>query len=153
MAATSSTGSRWVFTTPLSEKQATQANIGVAVLSIVFLLANYWRPLGFDRSIVMNLIFVGIICFGLLDIFWFFRKNYSRILQWALRNKIAFLSLPTLILVLGIGIMKNTGKEFMPALNEGSFLLMPTSPTACGSGRKQTCLAATGSSGSQYSRN
>ena len=72
---------------PLSEKQATQANIGVAVLSIVFLLANYWRPLGFDRSIVMNLIFVGIICFGLLGTFWLFRKNYSRILQWALRNK------------------------------------------------------------------
>lgn len=23
--------------------------------------------------------------------------------------------------------MKNTGKEFMPSLNEGSFLLMPTS--------------------------
>ena len=112
---------------PLSEKQATQANIGVAVLSIVFLLANYWRPLGFDRSIVMNLIFVGIICFGLLGTFWLFRKYYSRILQWALRNKVAFLSLPTLILVLGIGIMKNTGKEFMPALNEGSFLLMPTS--------------------------
>src|SRR5690606_11088184 len=27
----------------------------------------------------------------------------------------------------GILIMRNTGKEFMPSLNEGSFLLMPTS--------------------------
>ncbi len=50
-----------------------------------------------------------------------------RILNWALRNKILFLSLPTAIIIMGVMIMKNTGKEFMPSLNEGSFLLMPTS--------------------------
>ncbi|MGW9686786.1 efflux RND transporter permease subunit [Flagellimonas sp. 2504JD1-5] len=111
----------------LSGKQVNRLNIIISISAIIILLANYWRPLGFDRSIVMNLLFVSVICFGLLGTFWAFRKYYTRILQWALQNKMLFLSIPALILILGILIMRNTGKEFMPALNEGSFLLMPTS--------------------------
>lgn len=111
----------------LSSKQANLANIVVSVTAIVFLLATYWRPLGFDRSVLMNLVFVGVICFGLLGTFWVFRMYYTRILRWALRNKLLFLSIPTAIVVCGILIMRNTGKEFMPSLDEGSFLLMPTS--------------------------
>ncbi|MDM9630105.1 efflux RND transporter permease subunit [Robiginitalea aurantiaca] len=111
----------------LSEKQAALCNMVISVVAIVFLLATYWRPLGFDRSIAINLIFVGLICFGLLAVFWTFRKYYSQILRWALRNKVAFLCIPLAIVILGFVIMRNSGKEFMPALNEGSFLLMPTS--------------------------
>ncbi|MFY0630026.1 MAG: efflux RND transporter permease subunit [Flavobacteriaceae bacterium] len=111
----------------LSEKKANFINIIISAAAIVFLLAEYWRPLGIDRSIFWNLIFVGLICFGLLGVFTLFRKNYTRILRWALENKILFLSIPTAIVVLGFMILKNTGKEFMPSLNEGSFLLMPTS--------------------------
>ena len=111
----------------ITEKRANILNIGISAFAIVFLLAEYWRPLGVDRSILWNLIFVGLICFGLLGVFTLFRKYYTRILRWALANKIAFLSIPTLIVVAGFFIMKNTGKEFMPSLNEGSFLLMPTS--------------------------
>ena len=111
----------------LSEKRANLVNIVISALAIIFLLAAYWRPLGVDRSIFWNLIFVGIICFGLLGIFTLFRRYYTRILQWALSNKLVFLSIPTLIVIGGFFIMKNTGKEFMPSLNEGSFLLMPTS--------------------------
>jgi len=111
----------------ITEKRANLLNIGVSALAIVFLLAEYWRPLGVDRSIFWNLIFVGLICFGLLGAFTVFRNYYTRILRWALANKLLFLSIPTLIVVAGFSIMKNTGKEFMPSLNEGSFLLMPTS--------------------------
>ena len=111
----------------ISPKRANLINIIISVVAIVLLLAVYWRPLGFDRSIIMNLIFVSIICFGLLGTFTIFRNYYSRILQWALANKLLFLIIPTTVLTLGFIIMKNTGKEFMPALNEGSFLLMPTS--------------------------
>ncbi len=111
----------------LSEKRANLVNIAISALAIIFLLAAYWRPLGVDKSIFWNLIFVGIICFGLLGIFTLFRRYYTRILQWALANKLVFLSIPTLIVIGGFFIMKNTGKEFMPSLNEGSFLLMPTS--------------------------
>jgi len=111
----------------LSEKQANLLNIVFSSLAIVSLLAQYWRPLGVDKSIFWNLIFVGIICFSLLGIFTLFRLYYTRILRWCLDNKILFLSVPTLIVIAGFFIMKNTGKEFMPSLNEGSFLLMPTS--------------------------
>jgi len=109
------------------EKQANGINIIISAIAIIFLLAEYWRPLGVDKSIFGNLIFVSIICFGLLGIFVLFRKYYTRILRWCLENKLLFLSLPALIVIGGFFIMKNTGKEFMPSLNEGSFLLMPTS--------------------------
>jgi len=111
----------------LTAKRANLVNIIISSTAIVMLLAAYWRPLGFDRSIVMNLIFVAIICFGLLGAFSLFKIYYSRILKWALENKLLFLIVPATVLTLGIIIMRNTGKEFMPALNEGTFLLMPTS--------------------------
>ncbi|RBP32950.1 Cu(I)/Ag(I) efflux system membrane protein CusA/SilA [Oceanihabitans sediminis] len=108
-------------------KRANLINIVISASAIVFLLAEYWRPLGVDKSIFWNLIFVGVICFGLLGAFSLFIKFYTRILRWCLDNKVLFLSVPTAIIVAGFFIMKNTGKEFMPSLNEGSFLLMPTS--------------------------
>ncbi|MCZ6595833.1 MAG: efflux RND transporter permease subunit [Bacteroidetes bacterium] len=111
----------------ISEKLANRTNIIISAVTIVFLLAEHWRPLGVDKSIFWNLIFVSLICFGLLGGFTVFRRYYTRILQWALENKVLFLSIPTLLVIAGFLIMKNTGKEFMPPLNEGSFLLMPTS--------------------------
>ncbi|MBA82693.1 efflux RND transporter permease subunit, partial [Leeuwenhoekiella sp.] len=62
-------------------------NIIISCIAIVVLLAEYWRPLGFDRSILMNLIFVAIICFGLLGVFTVFRRYYDSILRWALQNR------------------------------------------------------------------
>ena len=111
----------------ITSQRANLFHIFISCIAIVFLLAEYWRPLGFDRSILMNLIFVAIICFGLLGIFSIFQKYYNNILRWALQNRLLFLIIPTTVFVLGVFIMRNTGKEFMPSLNEGSFLLMPTS--------------------------
>lgn len=111
----------------ITDKQANLINIIISASAIVFLLAEYWRPLGVDKSIFWNLIFVSLICFGLLGVFSLFIKYYTRILRWCLDNKLLFLSVPTAIVIAGFFIMKNTGKEFMPSLNEGSFLLMPTS--------------------------
>lgn len=111
----------------LDKKKVNLINIIISSTAIVFLLAEYWRPLGFDRSILINLIFVAVICFGVLGIFSVLRKYYDQILTWALANKILFLIIPATVLISGTWIMNNTGKEFMPSLNEGSFLLMPTS--------------------------
>ncbi|MCM5662759.1 efflux RND transporter permease subunit [Galbibacter mesophilus] len=105
----------------------TTIHLIISVITIVFLLAEYWRPLGFDRSLIMNLIFVGICCFGILGMFSLLRRHYDAILKWALENKALFLIIPSTLFIFGLLIMRNTGKEFMPALNEGSFLLMPTS--------------------------
>jgi len=111
----------------IDEKQSKLFKIGVAVFSIVLLLSVYWRPLGLQNSVFLNLLFVSAISFGLLAVFYLFQKYYVRILTWTLENKLLFLAIPTAVIVLGFFIMKNTGKEFMPSLNEGSFLLMPTS--------------------------
>ena len=111
----------------ITNKLANWINIIVSILTIVMLLVEYWRPLGLDKSIFLNLVFVSIICFGLLGVFTLFKSYYTRILRWCLENKLLFLSIPTALVISGVFIMKNTGKEFIPSLNEGSFLLMPTS--------------------------
>ena len=114
--------SNYNFTLPVNT-----INIIISALAIVGLLAEYWRPLGVDKSIVTNLLFVALICFGLLGFFSLLQKYYNQILRWALNNKLLFLTIPLTVLTCGFLIFKNTGKEFMPSLNEGSFLLMPTS--------------------------
>ena len=111
----------------LSRKRANGINIFISATAIVILLAEYWRPLGFNRSIILNLIFVSMLCLGVIGIFSVLRIYYDRVLHWALENRLIFLIIPATVLTLGTLIMVNTGKEFMPALNEGSFLLMPTS--------------------------
>ncbi len=116
----------------ITKKQASLINILISVSAIIFLLTEYWRPLGVDKSIFSNLIFVSIICFSLLGAFSLFIKYYTRMLRWCLDNKLLFLSIPTSIVVAGLLIMKNTGKEFMPSLNEGTFLLMLTSMSHSG---------------------
>ncbi|MEO2069860.1 MAG: efflux RND transporter permease subunit, partial [Zunongwangia sp.] len=63
----------------ISADRANIINIFISAFAIVFLLAEYWRPLGVDRSILINLIFVGLICFGLLGVFTLFRNYYVRI--------------------------------------------------------------------------
>ena len=116
----------------ITKKQLEQGQIISTVLTVIFLLTYYWRPLGLTNSLLSNLVFVGLICFGLLGGFVLFRKQYRRILTWILGHKWIFISVPILLLIAGFGILKNMGKEFMPALNEGSFLLMPTSMSHAG---------------------
>jgi Cu(I)/Ag(I) efflux system membrane protein CusA/SilA len=111
----------------LSNVNTNYLNIVISAITIIFLLSVYWRPLGVDYSIISNLLFVGFITLGLLAIFTLFQKYYVRMLTWALENKILFLSIPLAIIISGFVIWGKTNKEFMPSLNEGSFLLMPTS--------------------------
>ena len=119
---------RWMHLRGLiSETLHKRSTFGITIFTILTLLAVYWRPLGFDRSIVLNFVFVGLLCALVLGGFEWFRRNYVRLLSWALRNKMAFLAIPSVILIAGVAIMRNTPEEFMPSLDEGSFLLMPTS--------------------------
>ncbi|MEM9685401.1 MAG: efflux RND transporter permease subunit [Bacteroidota bacterium] len=113
--------------TRITFKRGNNINNSIAVAAIVVLLAEYWRPLGVDKSMLLNLIFVGGICFGILGTFTVFRIYYTPILHWVLQHKLIVLAVPAVLIVLGLLIMRNTGREFMPALNEGAFLLMPTS--------------------------
>ncbi|SHI99126.1 Cu(I)/Ag(I) efflux system membrane protein CusA/SilA [Mesonia phycicola] len=116
-----------LFKNIISTAKANIIHILISVLVIVYFLATYWRPLGIAHHLSINYIFVALIVFVILGGFMLFKKYYTKILTWTLQYKLLFLSLPLALVIFGFLIMKNTGKEFMPSLNEGSFLLMPTS--------------------------
>ncbi len=101
------------------------ANIA-AVILVGIILTKHWLPLGVDKGTIVNFIFIAILIGGLLLFFKFFQRSYPRILGWCLRHKILFLSAPVLIIAAGVVIWSGLGKEFMPTLDEGSFLYMPT---------------------------
>ncbi len=136
-------------------------NIILSLFAVIWLLARFWLPLGPQKHILLNFIFVGVLLGGVLLFFHFIFSKYQKILRWCLTNKGLFLSLPTSLILLGvivwlgfnsifgfvaqgfdkIGVnirtnavwsglihtFPGTEKEFMPSLDEGSFLLMPTS--------------------------
>ena len=101
--------------------------IAIAVLLSVGLLAEMWLPLGPEAGIVVNTLFVGGLVGIILAALWLLVIYYERILRWCLHNRWKFMTLPLLTLAAGVWVWQNTGKEFMPALDEGSFMLMPTS--------------------------
>jgi Cu(I)/Ag(I) efflux system membrane protein CusA/SilA len=102
-------------------------NIAITVLFATWYLSIEWLPLGAHNSGIVNFLFVA----GIITVILFFLMTmvhfYENILRWALMNKWKFLIIPALTIVSGLLIWHGTGKEFMPSLNEGSFLLMPTS--------------------------
>ncbi len=125
----------------------------LAVVLVGIILTTHWLPLGPVKGFVRNFIFVGLLIGSLLLFFRLFQHLYPRILGWCLEHKPAFLSLPVVLLVIGVmvwqgfakvfffvpeslrgnrawataaGAFPGLGKEFMPALDEGSFLYMPT---------------------------
>ena len=98
----------------------------LAVLLVGIILTDHWMPLGVDRALLTNLIFVALLIGGLLIFFTIFQKFYPYILGWCLRHKMLFLSIPLLLIVAGGFIWSGLGKEFMPPLDEGSYLYMPT---------------------------
>ncbi len=102
-------------------------NIGITVLVAVFYLSEEWLPLGAHNSLIVNFLFVGTIVAIILFALMSMVSHYEKIIRWALVNKWKFLLLPLVTLILGILAWRHMGKEFMPSLNEGSFLLMPTS--------------------------
>jgi len=128
------------------------ANVIVLALVAVLLTAD-WYPLGVQKGLSVNLIFVVMLIGGLMALVLLFQHFYEGILGWCLEHKIKFLSLPAMLVLLGALIwfgfdrifsfvpsalranrewsaMAHTfpglGREFMPPLDEGSFLYMPT---------------------------
>jgi len=99
----------------------------IYALLVAWVLSSIWMPLGVNKSAMTNFFFVVIIIGGLVGSFFVVIHFYEKILRFLLRVKILFLFIVGLIMYQGYAVFTNTGEEFMPSLDEGSFLLMPTS--------------------------
>ena len=88
-------------------------------------------------GVAMVVLFIG----SLLAFFRVFQWLYPYILRWCLRHKLAFMSLPVLIVIAGVNIWSGLGKEFMPDLDEGSYLYMPTTMPHASIGEAADVLA------------
>jgi Cu(I)/Ag(I) efflux system membrane protein CusA/SilA len=135
----------------------------VMVALVAYVLTRNWAPLGPERGLIRNFIFVGALIGGPLLVFRLVERVYGPILRWCLEHKALFLAFPALLIVMGLtvwlgfervfGVVPATlryvgiqqdwirlsppwvwarhefpglGREFMPALDEGSFLYMPS---------------------------
>ena len=130
-----------------------------AVAIVAVILTGHWLPLGPQKGLVLNFLFVALLLGGLLLGFFFLARFYTRLLAWCLGHKVLFLSFPVVLILLGVTIwlgfdsvfaflpgvpgdgqqsalarlwagprqaFPGLGKEFMPPLDEGSYLFMPT---------------------------
>ncbi len=134
-------------------KYVNYIDIVITLFVVVYFIAGVWMPLGVQNSFFANLLFVSATVGSVLGILMLIVKFYTPLLTWCLDNKWKFLMAPIFIVLFGIvswqGFNKvfnffpefakdnsawnelsetfpGVGKEFMPSLNEGSFLLMPT---------------------------
>ena len=127
-------GRQWKFPRTLHkytewlQKRSRPINHGL-ILVMGVLLARSWRPLGVDVNLMFNTAFVFVLIGSILGSITFFQRIYPRLLSWCLENKRQFLAVPGIILISGMLIWSSLGKEFMPALDEGAFLYMPTTMT------------------------
>ncbi len=137
---------------PVWQQRTIYAFNFIFALAVVVLLADSWAPLGPavpGQNILFVLLTVGSLLLGMMAFVHF----YPRILAQLLRTKLIFMAGSSLLLIwgfsawLGVGQVfgwlpdwaKNNpvylnahhafpglGKEFMPDLDEGSYLYMPT---------------------------
>jgi copper/silver efflux system protein len=117
------------------------------------ILTGAWMPLGLEKGLARNGLFVAFLIGGVLLAFALFQRRYERILGWCLARKSAFLAIPLAFVLLGLTVWQGfdtvfgwlpafikksspatyaaakfpgLGREFMPPLDEGAYLYMPS---------------------------
>jgi len=125
----------------------------IVVTIIAIILSYTWMPLGVGKGSLTNIIFVIMILSVVLSALLLFTKVYPKALKWSLDHKLLTLSGPGLLVLMGLFVwigfgnifgflpdyfksnkiysgiahtFPGLGKEFMPPLDEGSYLYMPT---------------------------
>ena len=111
-------------------------------LVVAWLLAKIWMPLGVMESLTSNFIFVSIIIGTIIGSFYVIIHFYEQILRFLLEIKLLFIAIIAGIIFLGFHLMLSSKNEFMPALNEGSFLLMPSAMPHAGMEMNEASLRA-----------
>jgi len=146
----------------------TSANL-TAVAIVLFVLADLWEPLGPGRGVAGNVVFLASALVFVLGAAWLLRIAYPRLLDFALRHKILALSPAAAVVLLGATVwlgfdrlfswlpesvrrnetvgavaraFPGLGREFMPALDEGAFLYMPTTMAHASIGEAVDVVAA-----------
>jgi len=144
--------SKFSFLTTLKKKSDGAGN-WIVIFLFILILSSTWAPLGLTKGFFLNLIFVVLIIGLIMGGITAFTKVYPRLLRWALDHKAKALSFPGFVTVFGLVVwlgfgtftgwmpkfiqssfpmvtmnhaFPGLGKEFMPPLDEGSFLYMPT---------------------------
>ena len=100
--------------------------VAIIVLGLGWLLADVWLPLGPENPHIANLLFVLGAVAAVLGAFLAFQRVYVLLMRFFIARKALFLSIPLLLLVGAVFSAQTLDREFMPTLDEGSFLLMPT---------------------------
>ncbi|MFO7890044.1 MAG: efflux RND transporter permease subunit [bacterium] len=131
----------------------------IVILTVAVILASTWSPLGRDKPVILNFIFVALLISIVMGTLMLFTRHYPSLLGWALKHKKITLAGPALLIVIGLFVwlgfgrifafmpdaVKRTavyqkinhtfpglGREFMPPLDEGSYLYMPTTMVHAG---------------------
>ncbi len=140
----------------------------VAAISVLVVLAGAWEPLGPEAGGVGNALFIAAIVGLLLLVFGVVRLLFPHVLGWALRHKFVALLPAVFIVLFGLttwlgfdrvwswipdSVRRNSvvvdvahsfpglGSEFMPKLDEGSFLYMPSTMFHASIGEASEILA------------
>jgi Cu(I)/Ag(I) efflux system membrane protein CusA/SilA len=126
---------------------------GLVIAIGVIILAMTWMPLGLQKGFFLNIIFAAAIVAIIMGGVTAFTRVYPKMLAWALEHKLKAIFLPVFVTVFGLVVwlgfdaftgwmpkfirssrpmtalnhaFPGLGKEFMPPLDEGAFLYMPT---------------------------
>lgn len=149
-------------------KRRARVHSVILVFPFLWSLAHVWMPLGKGLGLGINVVFVTLLVVGLLLFFFAFERAYPHLLLWAQTHRRAFFALPITLVVLGALVWLGTprvlgflpervhqvppiswidaafpglGREFMPALDEGAFLFMPTTMPHASVGEAADVLA------------
>lgn len=141
----------------------------VAVTVVLVALAASWEPLGPNPGLLGNTLFIAVTIALLLAVFLLFRAAYPHMLAWGLRHKAIALSPALAVVLIGttawLGFDRvwgwlpesvrrvepavqiahafpGLGSEFMPSLDEGAFLYMPTTMPHASIGETVDVLSA-----------
>ena len=125
----------------------------IAVVAVLLVLAQAWEPLGPGPGLAGNALFIGAVIGIILLAFWLVRIAFPHVLAWSLRHKSIALLPAILVMLSGTMVWQGfdrvfgwlpdsirkhdttvavahafpgLGSEFMPRLDEGAFLYMPT---------------------------